>query len=153
MYNSSASYHFTDFLPPLLQAVSTLHFRTQYNNYSLPNVLTGQESATVCQRTQLSINCWGFAYDVLLSSQSYKPFFTLSVAHSQVAWSILTSPISSIALQSSNSTPDFFTNATARYNGLQPGDYFLIFHDRHPSPPPPPHALLLVSCPQLSLLF
>jgi hypothetical protein len=144
VYNSSATYRFTDFLPPLLQAVSTLHFHTQYSNYSLPDVLTGQESAALCQRTQLSINCWGFAYDVLLSSQSHKPFFTLSVAHSQVAWSVLASPLFSKPLQSSNSTPDFFTNATARYTGMHPGDYFLIFHDRQLPIPRPPRALLLV---------
>ena len=29
IYNSSATYRFTDFLPPLLQALSTLHFHTQ----------------------------------------------------------------------------------------------------------------------------
>jgi hypothetical protein len=152
IYNSSATYHFSDFLPPLLQAVNTLHFHTQYGNYSLPDVLTGQESAALCQRTQLSINCWGFAYDVLLSSQTHKPMFTLSVAHSQVAWSVLTSPFFSAPLQSSNSTPDFFTNATARYTGLIPGDYFLIFHDRcEPSPPlplplPSPQTLIFNSC-------
>jgi hypothetical protein len=137
IYNSSATYHFSDFLPPLLQAVNTLHFHTQYGNYSLPDVLTGQESAALCQRTQLSINCWGFAYDVLLSSQTHKPMFTLSIAHSQVAWSVLTSPSFSAPLQSSDSTPDFFINATARYTGLIPGDYFLIFHDRCPPSPLP----------------
>ena len=129
-YNASASYRFTDFLPPLLQALSTLHFHTQYCNFSLPDVLTGQQTPAVCQRTQLSINCWGFAYDALLSAQELKPFFTLSVAHSQVAWGVLTDPALSLPLRYSNSTPDFFRNTTARNSGLQPGDFFLIFHDR-----------------------
>jgi hypothetical protein len=130
IYNASASYRFTDFLPPLMQALSSLHFHTQYCNFSLPDVLTGQQAPAVCQRTQLSINCWGFAYDVLLSAQELKQFFTLSVAHSQVAWGVLTDPALSLPLRYSSSTPDFFSNASARNSGLQPGDFFLIFHDR-----------------------
>jgi hypothetical protein len=107
-----------------------------YHNFTLPDVLTGQLSPAACQRTQLSINCWGFAYDVLLSAQSNKQFFTLSLAHPQVAWSVLTAAAFSLPLQSSNSTPDFFTNASVRNSGLLPGDYILIYHQRQPPPCP-----------------
>jgi hypothetical protein len=130
MYKASATYRFTDFLPPLLQALNSLHFHTQYNNFTLPDVVTGEQSPAKCQRAQLSINCWGFAYDALRSAQAQKPFFTLSVAHSQVAWSVLTDPAFSVAIRSSNSTPDFFSNASTRNRELQPGDYILIYHDR-----------------------
>ena len=144
-YNSSASYRFTDFLPPLLQALSTLHFHTQHHNFTLPDVLTDQLAPAVCQCTQLSINCWGFAYDVLISSQTQKPYFTLSLAHPQVAWSVLTSAAFSLPLQNSTSTPDFFTNATERNIGLQAGDYILIYHQRSTPPStstqPPRHVL------------
>jgi hypothetical protein len=128
IYNPVNRYRFTDFLPPLLQATNALHFHTQRANFSLPDVLTGHDQPAVCQSTQLSVNCWGFLFDALTSLERSKLAFTLSVAHTQVAWAVLSDPSTSNFVKSTDTVRDFATNATARNLDLRPGDYVLIFH-------------------------
>jgi hypothetical protein len=129
IYKEGSTYTLSDFLPPAMQALSKgLHFHTQYHNYSLPDIARNGGATLASTRAQLTCNCWGSAYDIILAGQSRKDALTISLSDPIVAWAALHDDKTSLSLKSSEKTPDILKNSTIRNLGVQNGDYILIYH-------------------------
>lgn len=130
-YKSGVRYTLIDFLPPLLQATSSLRFKAQERVYGLPDFKYGSEKPVADQKCQFLLNCWGFAYNVLYSSRTETDRIHFALSSPTVAFSIF---LNSTLFRKIQHTKGFseggelFKEALLRNSNLQPGDAVLIWH-------------------------
>jgi hypothetical protein len=131
MWKHGQNYTLLDFLPPLLQAVSGLYFRSSRKMQRLPSFVGGPNSRVkkyAQQEVLLTSNCWGFAWEVLLEADNFDMrTVTVSTADSSSAWKAFTSPGLDL-IQSSRTNPELVTDKVMRNKKLQGGDVLLVWH-------------------------
>lgn len=118
-----------DFLPPLLQAVSGLHFQSSRTKQSgLPSFLGDRSRKYTKQEVLLTSNCWGFAWEALFQADNADTSaLTISTADPTSAWREFTGPGFDL-IQSSRTNPKLLTNASLRNRKVKGGDVLLIWH-------------------------
>lgn len=131
-WRSGESYTLLDFLPPLLQAVSGLHFRSSRSKQNdLPSLLKGDGRGgrrTSSAEVLLTSNCWGFAWEVLFQADNADTSaMTISTADPTSAWRAFTGPGFDL-IQSTRTKPTLLTDPISRNRKLQSGDVLLIWH-------------------------
>ena len=136
LWKEGRNYTLLDFLPPLLQAVSGLHFRSvRTTQKGLPSFLGGPNERVKLNREQeilLTSNCWGFAWEVLFQADNADTTaLTISTADPTSAWRAFTSTGFDL-IQSTRTQPDLLTDKAKRIQKIQGGDVLLIWH-RNPS--------------------
>lgn len=125
-------YTLLDFLPPLLQAVSGLHFRSSRTvQKGLPSFLGGPDERAKKYKEQevlLTSNCWGFAWEVLFQADNADTSaMTVSTADPASAWRAFTGPGFDL-IQSSLTQPRLLSDKILRNKKLQAGDVLLLWH-------------------------
>lgn len=127
-WKKGRKYTFLDFLPPLLQATSGLHFRSSRTVRDLPSFLNGQVEKYVEQDVLLTSNCWGFAWELLLQADNADiQALTISTADPTSAWRAFTGPSFDL-IQSSRAKPKLLEDPVLRNKKLKGGDVLLIWH-------------------------
>ena len=123
MWKPDRSYTLLDFLPPLLQACSGLHFQSSRTLQSgLPSFAEKQANVL------LTSNCWGFAWEVLFQADNRDTqALTISTADPTSAWRALTGPGFDL-IQSSRTQPRILQDMVIRNQKIQAGDVLLIWH-------------------------
>ena len=118
-----------DFLPPLLQAVSGLHFRSSRTKQKgLPSFVGERAKKYSEQEVLLTSNCWGFAWEVLYQADNADTSaLTISTADPTSAWREFTGPGFDL-VQSSRTEPKLLTDAAMRNRKIKGGDVLLIWH-------------------------
>eukprot|EP00977_Amphora_coffeiformis_P000954 scaffold202_cov180-Amphora_coffeaeformis.AAC.6 len=118
------SYTLLDFLPPLLQACSGLHFQSSRTpQRALPSFTEQQVNVL------LTSNCWGFAWEVLFQADNRDTqALTISTADPTSAWRAFTSPGFDL-IQSSRTQPRILQDMVIRNQKIQAGDVLLIWHE------------------------
>ncbi|KAL3775877.1 hypothetical protein HJC23_000536 [Cyclotella cryptica] len=126
-------YTLLDFLPPLMQATSGLHFRSSRNmlkNGKLPSFLDNPRNME--QEVLLTSNCWGTAWEILYQADnSDTKAMTISTADPTSAWRAFTGTGFDL-IQSSRTKPELLKNEKKRNNKLKGGDVLLVWH-KNPS--------------------
>jgi len=122
-----------DFLPPLLQATSGLHFRSSRTKQKgLPSFIGSLDSRVKRyseQEVLLTSNCWGFAWEVLFQADNADTSaMTISTADSTSAWRAFTGPGFDL-IQSSRTEPRLLTDEKLRNKKIKSGDVLLIWHE------------------------
>lgn len=125
-------YTLLDFLPPILQACSGLHFRSSRTPQRVLPSIVGGPNDRVKKYTQqevlLTSNCWGFAWEVLFQADNKDTRgITISTADPTSAWRAFTGPGFDL-IQSSRTTPKILTDKQVRNKKVQGGDVLLIWH-------------------------
>ena len=131
-WKEGRKYTLLDFLPPLLQAVSGLHFRSSRTKQrGLPSFLGGPDDRVqryTDQEVLLTSNCWGFAWEVLFQADNADTrALTISTADPTSAWREFTGHGFDL-IQSSRTQPNLLNNAALRNKKLKGGDVVLIWH-------------------------
>jgi len=132
LWKEGRKYTLLDFLPPLLQAVSGLHFRSSRTKQrGLPSFLGGPMDRIQKyseQEVLLTSNCWGFAWEVLFQADnSDVTALTISTADPTSAWRQFTGPGFDL-IQSSRTNIKLLTDKEARNRKIKGGDVLLIWH-------------------------
>ena len=129
IFNQDMRYTLLDFLPPLMQATSGLHFRssrTMLKNGRLPSFVANSKNME--QEVLLTSNCWGFAWEVLYQADNSDTCsMTISTADPTSAWRAFTGPGFDL-IQSSRTKPEILRDASKRNRKLRGGDVLLIWH-------------------------
>lgn len=130
--NDKRTYTLLDFLPPLLQAVSGLHFQSSRTRQKgLPSFLGGSDDRVKRYSEQeviLTNNCWGFAWEVLFQADNADTSaMTVSTGSPGSAWRAFTGPGFDL-IQSTLTKPDLLSNKAQRNKKLQAGDVLLLWH-------------------------
>lgn len=126
-------YTLLDFLPPLMQAVSGLHFRSSRATQRVLPSFVGGPADPVRMRSEeevlLTSNCWGFAWEVLFQADNADTgAMTISTADPTSAWGAFTSPGFDL-IQSSRTSPKLLTDSSLRNKKTKGGDVLLIWHE------------------------
>ncbi|KAL7490299.1 hypothetical protein ACHAW6_016076 [Cyclotella cf. meneghiniana] len=126
-------YTLLDFLPPLMQATSGLHFRSSRNmlkNGNLPSFIDNQSYME--QEVLLTSNCWGTAWEILYQADnSDTKAMTISTADPTSAWRAFTGTGFDL-IQSSRTKPELLKDEKKRNKKLKGGDVLLVWH-KNPS--------------------
>lgn len=135
-WKKGQKYTLLDFLPPLLQATSGLHFRSSRTKQKgLPSFLGSLDSRVKRNSEQevlLTSNCWGFAWEVLFQADNADTSaMTISTADPTSAWEAFTGSGFDL-VQSSRTEPRLMTDHKLRNRKIKGGDVLLIWH-RNPS--------------------
>lgn len=131
-WREGESYTLLDFLPPLLQAVSGLYFRSsRQKQAALPSFLGGPNDK-IQERTEqdvlLACNCWGFAWEVLYQADNADVSnMQISTADPKSAYAAFTGP-GFYLIQTSRSNSKLLTDAALRNKRLKAGDTLLLWH-------------------------
>jgi len=135
LWREGRPYFLTDFLPPLLQAASGLHFRSSRSTQSGLPSFVGMPDSEVEKRTEqevlLTCNCWGFAWEVLFQADNKDVRrMTVSTADPTSAWRAFTGRGFDL-IQSSRREPELLNaaNARGRNRKIRGGDALLIWHE------------------------
>jgi hypothetical protein len=131
-WQAGRKYRLIDFLPPLLQAVSGLHFRSSRTKQKgLPSFLGGPDDKVkryADQEVLLTTNCWGFAWEVLFQADNADTSaMTISTADPTSAWREFTGPGFDL-IQSSRTQPQLLKDSYTRNRKLKGGDVLLVWH-------------------------
>lgn len=129
-WKEGRTYTLLDFLPPVMQAVSGLHFRSSRTpQLSLPFFVGDRVQECSEQEVLLTSNCWGFAWEVLFQADNADTrALTISTADPTSAWRAFTGPGFDL-IQSSRSQPKLMTDSDVRNKNIQGGDVLLIWHE------------------------
>ena len=127
------SYTLLDFLPPLMQAVNGLYFKSsRQKQVALPSFVGAPEKKVqkrVEQEVLLTTNCWGFAWEVLYQADNKDiRNMQISTADPMSAYRAFTNPKNFYRVQTSYSNSKLLTDATLRNKKLKGGDTLLIWH-------------------------
>ena len=116
-------YTLLDFVPPLLQACSGLHFQSSRTPFKgIPSYAEKQVNVL------LTSNCWGFAWEVLFQADNQDTqALTISTADPTSAWRAFTGPGFDL-IQSSRTQPRLLQDTKLRNEKIQAGDVLLIWH-------------------------
>lgn len=129
VFNQDMRYTLLDFLPPLIQATSGLHFRssrTMLKNGRLPSFVANSKNME--QEVLLTSNCWGTAWEILYQADNSDTCsMTISIADPTSAWRAFTGPGFDL-IQSSRTKPAILRDASKRNRKLKGGDVLLIWH-------------------------
>lgn len=131
-WKEGQSYTLLDFLPPLLQAVSGLYFKSSRQRQpALPSFLGGPNTS-VKERTQqeviLTTNCWGFAWEVLFQADNKDVRnMQISTADPKSAYAAFSGQ-GFYLIQTSRRNSKLLTNASLRNKRIKAGDVLLIWH-------------------------
>lgn len=137
VWKEGRSYTLLDFLPPLFQAVSGLHFRSSRTKLKglLPSFIGGPNDRArkyTEQEILLTSNCWGFAWEALFQADnSDTSRMTISTADPTSAWRQFTGGGFDL-IQSSRTAPTLLDDAELRNRRTKAGDVLLIWH-KNPS--------------------
>ena len=138
-WDPQREYTLLDFLPPLMQAVSGLHFhssRSQQSRVGLPSFIGNRiKKYDRTQDVLLSSNCWGFAWEVLFQADNADvSAITISTADPTSAWREFTGPAFDL-IQSSKTQPKLVAleERALRNQKLKGGDVLLIWHQNLPT--------------------
>ena len=144
-WNEGQSYTLIDFLPPLIQATSGLHFRSSRTTQKgLPYLVENDKDSNnrilsffnkrnnnyyyKDQEVLLTSNCWGFAWEVLFQADNADTkSITISTADPTSAWTAFTGPGFDL-IQSSRVQPELLKDFEKRNQKLKSGDVLLIWH-------------------------
>lgn len=132
-WKEGRSYSLLDFLPPILQATSGLHFRSSRAiRKGLPSFVGGPNDEAkkyAKQEVLLTSNCWGFAWEVLLQADNADvTAMTISTADPDSAWRAFTGPGFDM-IQSTRTRSKLLTDGpNVRNRRLQSGDVLLLWH-------------------------
>jgi hypothetical protein len=131
-WQQGREYSLLDFLPPLLQAVSGLHFKSsRAKQKGLPSFVGGPSDRVkkyAEQEVLLASNCWGFAWEVLFQADNADTCtMTVSTADPSSAWKAFTGPGFDL-IQSSLTKPQLLKDKKLRNKKLQGGDVLLLWH-------------------------
>lgn len=130
IWKEGARYTLLDFLPPLMQATSGLHFRssrTMIKNGKLPSFV--QNNNDMQQDVLLTSNCWGTAWEILYQADnSDTSAMTISTADPTSAWRAFTSSGFDL-IQNSRTKPELLPDNTKRNKKLKGGDVLLVWHN------------------------
>jgi hypothetical protein len=133
IYAKDREYTLLDFLPPLMQAVSGLHFQSSRTKQGrgLPSFVGDRiQKFDVTQEVLLTSNCWGFAWEVLFQADNADvSAITISTADPTSAWREFTGPAFDL-IQSSRTQPKLLTLSERDFRNkkLKAGDVLLIWH-------------------------
>ena len=134
-YKPGNHYSLIDFIPRIMQAVNGMRFQPQNMPVTLPafSVTNGIEKS-VEQNGNFLINCWGFAYDTMFSSQQEDHnSLTFTLGSPINAYTTFTDKKYFDQLQKSTDFPkDEYDDL--RNTDLQPGDVLLIWHQNKGEP-------------------
>eukprot|EP00475_Leptophrys_vorax_P029034 TRINITY_DN4233_c0_g1_i1.p1 TRINITY_DN4233_c0_g1~~TRINITY_DN4233_c0_g1_i1.p1 ORF type:complete len:430 (-),score=102.35 TRINITY_DN4233_c0_g1_i1:87-1376(-) len=129
------TYFLSEFLTPIMQATSTFRFHAQHYNVSLPDVVNSKNSSSLIYTMQTAIltaNCWGIVYEYLRTRLTPCNSIDLAVSDTQVAWSFFTNDsrfeLLKTSYQGQNDIFDQAYKSPVRNEGLEPGDFVLIWH-------------------------
>lgn len=136
VYKKGHRYTLLDFLPPLMQATSGLHFESsRRKQFGLPSLVGGPDDRVRRYSEQeilLTSNCWGFAWEVLYQADNADTSaMTISTADPTSAWRAFSGPNFDL-IQTSLTQPKLLSDAELRNRDVQAGDVLLIWH-RNPS--------------------
>lgn len=136
VYKKGRQYTLLDFLPPLMQAVWSLHFRSSRRKQkglpSLVGSLNDRVERYSEEEVLLTSNCWGFAWEVLYQADNADTSaMTISTGDPTSAWRAFTGPGFDL-VQTTLTKPNLLTDSNLRNQKLQAGDVLLIWH-RNPS--------------------
>jgi hypothetical protein len=139
-YSKDRQYTLIDFLPPVMQAVNSLHFQSsrtkQKGGRGLPSFVGNRiKKFDMNQEVLLTSNCWGFAWEVLYQADNADVrSITISSADPTSAWREFTSPAFDL-IQSSRTQPKLLTLSERQYRNkkLRGGDVLLIWHQNPPT--------------------
>lgn len=138
-WDPKLEYTLLDFLPPLMQAVSGLHFhssRTQQSRVGLPSFIGNRiKKYDRSQDVLLASNCWGFAWEVLFQADNADvSAITISTADPTSAWREFTGPAFDL-IQTSRTQPELVVlqERELRNKKLKGGDVLLIWHQNLPT--------------------
>ena len=136
IYDPSTSYTLLDFLPPLMQATSGLHFKSSRRKQKgLPSLIGGPTDRVqryTEQEVLLTSNCWGFAWECLYQADnSDTSAMAISTGDPTSAWRAFTGPGFDL-IQTTLTKPKLLEDATLRNERIQAGDVLLIWH-KNPS--------------------
>ena len=128
-WKEGCQYTLLDFLPPLLQAVSGLHFRSsRKKTKGLPSFVGDRVKKYAEQEVLLTSNCWGFAWELLFQADNADTSaMTISTADPTSAWRAFTGPGFDL-VQSSQTQPKLLTDKSLRNRKTKGGDVLLIWH-------------------------
>ncbi|KAL7526663.1 hypothetical protein ACHAWF_001865 [Thalassiosira exigua] len=129
IWEPDRSYTLLDFLPPIMQAVSGLHFRsTRSKQQNLPSFVNDLQRQYTEQEVLLTSNCWGFAWEVLFQADNPDTSaMTVSTGDPTSAWRAFTGPGFDL-IQSSMTRPNLLSDKKSRNRRLQGGDVLLLWH-------------------------
>jgi hypothetical protein len=131
-WKEGESYTLLDFLPPIMQAVSGLYFKSSRQlQPALPSFLGGPNTTVqerVEQQVILTTNCWGFAWEVLFQADNKDVRqMQISTADPKSAYAAFSGP-GFYLVQTSRFNSKLLTNTRLRNKGLKAGDVLLIWH-------------------------
>ena len=128
-WKKGRQYTLLDFLPPLLQATSGLHFQSSRTKQrGLPSFVGDRVKKYANQEVLLTSNCWGFAWELLYQADNADTSaMTISTADPTSAWRAFTGPGFDL-IQSSRTKPKLLTDKEMRNAKTKPGDVLLIWH-------------------------
>ena len=127
------SYTLLDFLPPLMQAVNGLYFKSsRQKQMALPSFLGGPKDKVEKRKEQevlLTTNCWGFAWEALYQADNKDiQNMQISAADPLSAYRAFTNPKNFYRVQTSYSNSKLLADSALRNKKLKKGDTLLIWH-------------------------
>jgi hypothetical protein len=137
-FGKDRKYTLIDFLPPTMQAVNGLHFKSSRTKQErgLPSFVGKRiKKLDTNQEVLLTSNCWGFAWEVLFQADNADvKSLTISTADPTSAWREFTSPAFDL-IQSSRTQPKLLTLSETQFRNrkLKSGDVLLIWHRNPPT--------------------
>ena len=131
-WRKGQKYTLLDFLPPVLQAVSGLYFRSsRRKQFGLPSFVGGPNDRVkelTEQDVLLAFNCWGFAWEVLFQADNKDVRkITVSTADPLSAWYAFQGP-GFYLVQTSRANPRLLTDSRLRNRSIRGGDVLLLWH-------------------------
>eukprot|EP00980_Cylindrotheca_fusiformis_P017321 scaffold5377_cov63-Cylindrotheca_fusiformis.AAC.3 len=139
VWDPKLEYTLLGFLPPLMQAVSGLHFHSstsRQRRVGLPSFIGSRiKKYDRTQEVLLTSNCWGFSWEVLFQADNADvSAITISTADPTSAWREFTGPAFDL-IQSTRTQPDLvkLEERKLRNKNMEGGDVLLIWHQNVPT--------------------